>query len=69
VVWLVSYPRSGNTFVRQVLFEVWGIPTFTVYPQERETQDLGGFIGDVNTTGLPVVFVKNHSLADYPGRS
>lgn len=27
MIWLASYPRSGNTFFRNVLFEVYGIPS------------------------------------------
>lgn len=40
MIWLASFPRSGNTFFRNVLFEVYGISssTFhreTLYPQEE----------------------------------
>jgi hypothetical protein len=31
IVWLASYPRSGNTFARVLLFEVFGIASFSRY--------------------------------------
>ena len=37
ITWLASYPRSGNTFVRTILFNCFGIKTASVYPN-----DLGG---------------------------
>jgi sulfotransferase family protein len=33
-VWLASFPRSGNTFARFVLKEVYGIASDTVYPND-----------------------------------
>jgi len=29
IVWLASYPRSGNTFVRILLHQLYGVPTYT----------------------------------------
>lgn len=37
VVWLASYPRSGNTFLRTILWNCFGLRSASVYPQ-----DLGG---------------------------
>ena len=37
LVWLASYPRSGNTFLRTVLRHCFGLRSASVYPQ-----DLGG---------------------------
>lgn len=31
IVWLASYPRSGNTFTRIVLHRLYGAPTYSVY--------------------------------------
>ncbi|HRW76650.1 MAG TPA: sulfotransferase domain-containing protein, partial [Saprospiraceae bacterium] len=33
MIWLASFPRSGNTFFRNVLYEVYGIESST-YHQE-----------------------------------
>lgn len=33
IVWLASYPRSGNTFFRMLLFCKYGIPTSSVYDE------------------------------------
>ena len=37
VIWLASYPRSGNTLLRTVLYQCFGIQSASVYPN-----DLGG---------------------------
>ncbi|MFT6284263.1 MAG: hypothetical protein ACJAXM_000735 [Arenicella sp.] len=37
VVWLASYPRSGNTFLRTILWQCFGLRSASVYPN-----DLGG---------------------------
>ena len=31
IVWLASYPRSGNTFLRVVLHNVYGVATYVRY--------------------------------------
>jgi hypothetical protein len=31
IVWLASYPRSGNTLLRMVIHEVFGLPTHSIY--------------------------------------
>jgi len=36
-IWLASYPRSGNTFLRTVLHQCFGLRSASVYPD-----DLGG---------------------------
>ena len=36
IVWLASYPRSGNTFLRVVLGSVFGLDTFTLYDERPE---------------------------------
>jgi hypothetical protein len=37
LVWLASYPRSGNTFVRTILWHCFGLRSASIYPN-----DLGG---------------------------
>jgi hypothetical protein len=34
IVWLASYPRSGNTFLRIVLHRLYGLPTYSVYQDD-----------------------------------
>jgi hypothetical protein len=33
-VWIASFPRSGNTFLRVVLNALYGLPSETIYPGE-----------------------------------
>lgn len=37
VIWLASYPRSGNTFLRTILWQCFGLRSASVYPN-----DVGG---------------------------
>jgi hypothetical protein len=37
IVWLASYPRSGNTFLRTILWQCLGLRSASIYPT-----DLGG---------------------------
>lgn len=34
IVWLASYPRSGNTFLRVVLHQLYRVPTYSVYDDD-----------------------------------
>ena len=38
IVWLASYPRSGNTFFRVIMNSVFGIKTYSIY---NDTSDIG----------------------------
>lgn len=35
IIWLASYPRSGNTLTRLFLYQVFDLPTLTIYPNEN----------------------------------
>ena len=39
IVWLASYPRSGNTFFRNILFHVYGIESLTYHLQNKDELD------------------------------
>lgn len=70
IIWLASYPRSGNTFFRLLLKHSYGLPTYSVYPEG----DLTG--AEANTEmsfedmvkAPDIYFVKTHELPeeDYP---
>ena len=68
IVWIASYPRSGNTLVRAVLYYAFGIKSASVYrepPGRYPLQDeltLEGEIGAFRESPDPV-FVKTHRLA------
>ncbi len=44
IIWVASYPRSGNTFFRTVLHQAFGFDTWSAYP---EGADGAGSIADV----------------------
>lgn len=37
IIWLASYPRSGNTFVRILLRQIYGIDTYSLYKDKELT--------------------------------
>ena len=55
MIWLASYPRSGSTFLRIVLDEVYGIESSTFHLQND-------YPLDADYAGYPVV--KTHQLPD-----
>lgn len=38
ILWLASYPRSGNTFLRTLLFTCFGVETYSIY---NDKSDIG----------------------------
>lgn len=75
IVWLASFPRSGNTFLRIILNSVFGLSTSTLYPHLavgiNEAHDqMNELIGDVEPAGTlaqletdaEIHFLKTHEL-------
>jgi hypothetical protein len=70
IVWLASYPRSGNTFLRTVLHRLYGVPMYSVYEDNDPVAQRVGpaLVGyrprpadlKVMTDGPDVHFVKTH---------
>ena len=71
IVWLASYPRSGNTFFRIVLHHVYNLKTFSVY--DDAVLDKVGVSEVVGHAEMPapieqlresqdIFFVKTHDL-------
>ncbi len=57
--WIASYPRSGNTFLRILFKEVYGIYTWEGYGAETPKNVLGGKF-EINKN-LPIL-IKTHEL-------
>jgi len=53
VIWLVSYPRSGNTFLRNVLYEVYGLASATYHLEEHGPDEHWDTFPVVKTHLLP----------------
>lgn len=78
IIWLASYPRSGNTFFRILLNHLYGIKTFSIYndPLFEQLNGAQRVVGHVNTEkSIPemaedkqLFFVKTHHLPtdNYP---
>ncbi|MCO8269790.1 sulfotransferase domain-containing protein [Actinoplanes sp. TRM 88003] len=73
LVWVASFPRSGNTFLRIVLHHLYGIRTSTVYDVDGVAERLGGdLIGYTERSGSLAEmrasdephFIKTHRQRD-----
>jgi hypothetical protein len=73
IVWVPSFPRSGNTFLRIVLKQLYGVRTSVVYDVDGVAERLGaemvGFIErpaaiEVMRESSEVHFVKTHRQRD-----
>lgn len=40
VIWIASYPRSGNSFLRVLLHNLSGLPTYSIYQNESEPSQI-----------------------------
>ncbi len=77
VVWLASYPRSGNTLLRTILWHCFGLRSASIY-----TNDLGGnkkleeYVGHIEQTpdkkivfpanSIPLLKTHGYPMDDYP---
>jgi len=73
IVWIASFPRSGNTFLRIALHRYFGIRTSVVYDFDGVAERLGSeFIGfqdrlacyDEMRGSSEVYFIKTHRQRD-----
>jgi len=67
VVWLASYPRSGNTMLRTIMYQCFGIRSASVYPMDvtgRTAEQVGhiehGPGGAIDFTGQRFRLIKTH---------
>ncbi len=72
-VWLASYPRSGNTYLRTILRHAFGLRSASIYPNDLGgNKELEEYIGHIEhnprlqeqlqETGIPLI--KTHELAN-----
>src|SRR6266446_6905894 len=55
MVWLASYPRSGNTYLRSILWTCFGLQTGSIYPDDLSldvVQHVEGQIVRIDTPRL-----------------
>lgn len=69
IVWLASYPRSGNTFLRTILWHCFGLRSASIYPNDLGgNRELEAYVGHIEhnpdiqkqlqKTGAPLI--KTH---------
>ncbi len=63
VVWLASYPRSGNTWVRFLLANLLAGPIAHSAEMEQHVPDLHWTVPEIDP-GAPFVCIKTHHLPD-----
>ena len=48
VIWLASYPRSGNTLLRTILHQSFGLQSASVYPNDLGgNKELESYVGQI----------------------
>ncbi|MEW6746970.1 MAG: sulfotransferase domain-containing protein [Planctomycetota bacterium] len=75
IIWLASYPRSGNTLLRVLLYHVFGVKTYSIYndpfdigadPKTSELVGHAAFDGPPDLDALrrapETFFIKTHDL-------
>src|SRR6187401_788141 len=77
IVWIASYPRSGNTFLRAVLHALYRVPTYSIYDDDdpvaqRVGPELVGYRRKPNDRALmadssEVYLVKTHKRRKIDG--
>ncbi len=71
IVWVASFPRSGNTFFRVLLHHLYGLDNYSIYPTQRAAElglveplshkEMPGSIEEMKA--MPqTFFVKTHEL-------
>ena len=63
MIWLASFPRSGNTFFRNVLFEVYGIESSTYHKDPKRSLD-----PDFDTYPVIKTHLLPHQLPQFSDR-
>jgi hypothetical protein len=75
IVWLASFPRSGNTFFRIALHRLYRVPTYVVYDVDGVAAQIGPELMDARARPCTfeqmrasddVYFVKTHRRRDDP---
>ena len=75
IVWLSSFPRSGNTFFRIALHRLYRVPTYVVYDVDGVAEQIGTDLMDARArpgtfeamrASPEVYFVKTHRRRDDP---
>ena len=79
IIWIASYPRSGNTFLRVILNSVFGLETYSIYDdrfdigKDEATSDVVGhkmlpddFDLEAARAGSELFLMKTHDYVDNP---
>lgn len=65
-IWMASFPRSGNTFLRHVLDSMFGIKSRSIYKESYPEGDLGEFPVNDPSTGINIVKTHEAEHASMP---
>lgn len=76
-VWLASYPRSGNTYLRTILRHAFGLRSASIYPNDLGgNKELEKYVGHIehnprlqdqlHETGISLIKTHEHAHDDRP---
>ncbi len=68
IIWLASYPRSGNTLLRTILWNCFGLRSASPYPEDLGgNKELKNYIGHLDNSELE--FVGPDQQIRFPGNA
>lgn len=63
IIWLASYPRSGNTMLRTILWNCFGLKSASIYPKDLGgNQDLENYVGHIEKSSNGSITFPPNSL-------
>lgn len=76
IIWIASYPRSGNTFFRVALHRLYGVPTHVVYDVDGVAERIGSELmgardrpADIRTMRRAFALISNRETVQPSRRS
>ncbi len=77
IVWLASYPRSGNTYLRTILWQCFQLPSASIYPRDLGgNKELEKYVGHIehgpdnqirfDRKKIPMLKTHEHSIDNKP---
>jgi hypothetical protein len=67
LIWLASYPRSGNTYMRLLLAKAFGVPTWSYYDHVAQTDRAFERVSGQTQPAFPSPEAVCAAAAAYPG--
>jgi hypothetical protein len=65
IIWLASYPRSGNTYFRILLKQMYGISTYEIYDLDLSNAEWAAFTKVIGHEDKPMTLAQMEASPEY----